>query len=189
MRVYVKLPPVKYTLWIEPDTNIDRNGTTPQMLSRLRSPDPVTQIGFLNKGDIAAFAAVKRDQFGNFVGFPSNAIWQVIGDTGIIRISTPVKPYLLTMEGLKYGDTFIRVSDDSGSIADTVKVRVLFFSSLERLSITKALAKAKVIREYYNLRGQKLRSFGNSRVDGIVLERIIGPGGKASMRKNLVPWR
>lgn len=292
--VFVTIKP-KYKLWIEPDTNIDPNGTAPQMLARLRNPDPVTLVSLNCKGVIDTVVAVKRDQYGNFVGFPSNVVWQVVGDTGIVRISTPVKPYLCNIEGMNYyGNTFIRVSDDSGSIADTVPARIPISGeitkiklvntvtgeaissininvgqeisikvmnwistdpdtthwfdvsglwtltpdvyaaqyplppasmnawsfkptmaggpsvltvttgsgvtqrtvsipvtvssdlSLERLSITKAFEKAKSIREYYNLRGQKLRGFGNSRVDGIVLERVIGPDGKVSVDKKFL---
>ncbi len=302
MRVYVKLPPVKYALWIEPDTNIDPNGTTPQILSRLRSPDPVSQVGFSKNGDIAAIAAVKRDQYGNFVGFPSNALWQVIGDSGVVRISTPAKPYLCMIEGLNYGKTLIRLSDDSGSFPDTVPVENYYDSCITKIKLVNAVTgrkidsvyintdqditikvmgvlstdptqnnwidvtgswslnpgdiavlnplppspagqwvfspikpcaslltvtvrsgpaplsitipvtvftcagpiplsdcanvkrpmeisraeKEKVIREYYNLRGQKLQGFANSRLGGIVLERVIGHGGTMSVNKRFL---
>jgi hypothetical protein len=45
------------------------------------------------------------------------------------------------------------------------------------------LEKAKTVSEFYNLRGQKLRGFGKAHVDGIVFERIIGPGGTMSVKK------
>jgi hypothetical protein len=38
-------------------------------------------------------------------------------------------------------------------------------------------------KEYYNLRGQKLPLYGIKRTGGIVLERMIGPDGKANIRK------
>jgi hypothetical protein len=43
----------------------------------------------------------------------------------------------------------------------------------------------KAIHEYYNLRGQKLPLYGLRHADGIVLERVIEPTGKARVQKRI----
>jgi hypothetical protein len=109
-----------YKVWVEPDTDINVH----EINARLYTPLPVDSLVLDGPGDQKTLAAVKRDQFGNFVGFPSNVIWRVVGDTGVIRITTTAKPYLCMLDGLQYGNTLIRLSDTSGSILDTVPVRV-----------------------------------------------------------------
>jgi hypothetical protein len=59
-------------------------------------------------------------------------------------------------------------------------------SDLARFSATKVLDRTKPVCEYYNLRGQKLRTFGNSRVDGIVFERVIENGGVVSVKRKFL---
>jgi hypothetical protein len=282
---------MQYSLWIEPDANLDPNVTTPAMLQRLQRPDPVSLVS-LTANDTSTVAAVKRDPYGNFVAIPSNAVWTVIGDTGIVRISTPYGPYLCMIESLNYGNTFIRLSDTIGSLADTVpvsvsggvKARLKVVNALTRENVTSvtlnvgqeitlqvigtsftfpdtniwvdvtgtwtitptvvasglplpttkssefyfkptipgsfiitvtvgsgvmldsisipvtvspadglrslpfanALEKRNLVFEYFNLRGQKIRDVGTARVNAVVLERIIGPGGKANMMRKVM---
>jgi hypothetical protein len=42
-------------------------------------------------------------------------------------------------------------------------------------------------KEFFNLRGQRLPHGGIKHANGVVLERIIGPTGKASVKINLAP--
>ena len=178
--VYLILPPMQYSLWIESDTNI---GWQKYGIARLNTPAPVPLVSIPTNGGVVIVAAVKRDKYGNFVGFPSNALWQVIGDTGIIHLSCPEKPYLCAIEGLEYGSTLIRLSDDSGSLADTVPVENGHGETSAKEKKSLVSGKSPATLEYYNLRGQKLRLFGNSRVEGIVLERTIGPGNKLIVKR------
>jgi fibro-slime domain-containing protein len=181
--IYVKPGPVNYNVWIEPDTNIDPNSTSVAMLNRLRHPAPVSLVSIPQSGGIVTVAAVKRDPDGNFVKFPSNAIWQVIGDTGIIRISTPDKPYLCLIEGLKYGNTLIRLSDTNGSVADTMAVQNRHIEVSVKGKSPFISRAAPSTLEYFNLRGRKLPGIGSARCDGVIFERIVDPLGKMSVRK------
>ena len=180
--VYVKPPPMIYHLYIEPDTNISLNGPNPG--TRLYIPDSVSLVS-ISQDDTGAqsVAAILRDKYGNFVRFSSNALWQVVGDTGIVEISTPDKPYVCAIAGLKPGTTYIRLSDDSGSVPDTVMVENQHAKTSVRQAAGQNRFTLKTIHEYFNLRGQKLPLYGIRHADGIVLERIIQPDGKANIRK------
>jgi fibro-slime domain-containing protein len=175
-------------LCIEPDTNINLNDRSAASLHRLQFPDTVSLVS-ISQDDTTAHcvAAVLRDTFGNFVRFSTNDIWQVIGDTGIVAISTPNKPYVCAIVGLKPGTTYIRLSDDSGSVPDTVMVDNRHLATSVRLMAGPKRPVLKAIHEYYNLRGQKLPLYGIRHADGIVLERVIEPTGKVSVKKTLVP--
>ena len=185
VRVLMMPPPMIYHLYIEPDTNINPND--PHIGTRLWVPDTVSLVS-ISQDDTGAHtvAAVLRDKFGNFVRFSRNALWQIIGDTGIVEISTPDKPYVCAIAGLKPGTTYIRLSDDSGSVPDTVLVDNRHFKTPVRPVVGKSRLALKAIHEYYNLRGQKLTHYGILHADGIVFERVIEPTGKVTLRKALV---
>lgn len=163
-------------LSIEPDTTVK--------LSHLNNPDTVSLVS-ISQGDTAAHCvvAVLRDTFWNFVQFSTNAVWQIVGDTGVIAISTPDKPYVCAIVGLKPGTTYIRLSDDSGSVPDTVMVDNRHFATSVRPVKAQNRLALKAIHEYYNLRGQKLPLYGIRHADGIVLERVIESGGRSTIRK------
>jgi fibro-slime domain-containing protein len=182
--VFVRPPPMTYHLYIEPDTNINPND--PPVGTRLYVPDTVSLVS-ISQGDTGAHcvAAVLRDKYGNFVRFSSNALWQVVGDIGIIAVSTPGKPYVCAITGLKPGTTYVRLSDDSGSVPDTVMVDNWHAVTSVRPVVRPSRLTVKAIHEYYNLRGQKLPLYGIRHADGIVVERIIEPTGKVKVRKNL----
>jgi fibro-slime domain-containing protein len=186
--VHVKLSPMTYHLYIEPDTNINPNDHSAASLARLTNPDKVLLVSISQDDTVAhSVAAILRDKFGNFVRFSSNALWQVIGDTGIVGISTPNKPYVCAITGLKPGTPYIRLSDDSGSVPDTVMVDNRHAKTSVRLVVRPNRLTLKTIHEYYNLRGQKLPLYGIRHVDGIVLERIVEPSGKVNMVKKIFP--
>jgi fibro-slime domain-containing protein len=172
--VRVEASPVTYHLYIEPDTNI----------KQMNRPDTVSLVS-ISQGDSSRHyvAAVLRDKFGNFVRFSLNAVWQVIGDTGIVGISTPDKPYLCAVTGLKPGTTYIRLSDDSGSVPDTVMVDNKNGTVSVRPLVVQNRLMLKATHEYYNLRGQKLQNYTIRHADGIVLERVIESGGRSVVRK------
>jgi fibro-slime domain-containing protein len=178
--VFVKPPPMTYHLYIEPDTNV--------MLSHPNNPDTVSLVS-ISQDDTAArtVAAVLRDKFGNFVRFSSNAVWQIVGDTGIIAISTPNKPCVCSIRGLKPGTTYLRLSDDSGSVSDTVRVDNSHFATAVRSVAGARMVTTRAICEYYNLRGQKLPSnlYGLTHVNGLVLERVVEPSGNVHITKRL----
>jgi fibro-slime domain-containing protein len=183
--VHVKPPPMTYHLYIEPDTNINPNN--PHVGTRLWVPDTVSMVSISqDDSGVHTVAAILRDKYGNFVRFGSNAIWQVIGDTGIVGISTPAKPYVCVITGLKPGTTYIRLSDDSGSVPDTVLVDNRHFTTPVRPVVGKNRLALKAIHEYYNIRGQKLTRYGILHADGIVFERVIGPTGKVTLKKALL---
>ena len=54
---------------------------------------------------------------------------------------------------------------------------------LEQIPVSRSMEKSKSVREFYNLRGQKLQGNGALRVDGIVLERFIDQSGKVNVRR------
>ena len=69
---------------------------------------------------------------------------------------------------------------------DTIKIYVKPSSAsirLDRNLISQPLDKSNALREVYTLSGRKLPGAGPSRVDGIVLERIVFPNGKVSMKR------
>jgi fibro-slime domain-containing protein len=184
--VHVKLPPMIYHLYIEPDTNI--NPKDPNVGTRLYIPDTVSLVS-ISQDDTGAHsvAAILRDKYGNFVRFSRNAVWQVVGDTGIVGISTPDKAYVCAIVGLKPGTTFIRLSDDSGSVPDTVAVDNRHYKTPVRALKGQSRPTLKAIHEYYNLRGQRLPLYGVKHADGIILERVIEPSGRVSMAKKVFP--
>lgn len=188
--VYVK-PGPDYRVWIEPDANINPNGTMPQMLARLRSSDRVSLVQLLPSQTQDTVYGVARDLYGNFTRLASNALWtEVPVIKSMVQVTNGTPPYvgLIDRTIADSGTTMVRVSvkDLSTGVdleSDTTLVILQSSSSLERLPIVKAFDKTKPICEFYNLRGQKLQAFGNSRIDGIVLERVIGPGSMSSVKR------
>jgi fibro-slime domain-containing protein len=184
--VFIRPPPMTYHLYIEPDTNINTNDQSAASYARLTHPDIVSLVSISQDDTVThSVAAILRDKYGNFVLFSSNAVWQVVGDTGIVAISTPNKPYVCEIVGLKPGITYIRLSDDSGSVPDTVMVDNRHLATSVRPVMRPNRLTLKAIHEYYNLRGQKLPLYGLRHADGIVLERVIEPTGKARVQKRI----
>ena len=287
--IYIKPPPMTCRLLIEPDTNINPADRSAASLARLLYPDKVPLISFDNSNSSVTVAAVVRDPYGNFIGFCKNAIWRVIGDTGVLKLSQPDKPYLCRIERTVWGHVGVTLSDDSSSIPDAVPVYVPACCEMWKIRLVNAengqqidsialnlgeeitlnlegkssvdttrwidvmgkwslspsipsdspvpageagtwkfsplaagdamltvtvwagirmvafplniqvhvvsnlkllvgrsrifVSRKKEMAEYYNLRGQKLPLRGIRHADGIVLERIIQPDGKANFRK------
>jgi fibro-slime domain-containing protein len=185
-------PGPDHKVWIEPDTVISPNDTSAASLARLRNPTPFDLIPITGDQTQAYAYAVVRDKYGNFTRLATNAVWNEVGlAQGIMIISSPYKPYvglIVRLEDFTDGTTEVRASE-TGLIADsaTVKVKTTTSSRLEFLSIAKAREKARSIREFYNLRGQKLSHYGIRHADGIVLEKVIEPSGRMSMVKMVFP--
>ena len=53
----------------------------------------------------------------------------------------------------------------------------------EQIPTSQSMDNLKVVREFYNISGRKLPRIGSSRIDGIVLERTVFPGGKVSVKR------
>ncbi len=69
---------------------------------------------------------------------------------------------------------------------DSIKIYVKPSSAsirFDRTVVSRAMKKSIDVREFYNLSGRKLQGIGSSRVDGIVLERTVTPGGKVSVKR------
>jgi fibro-slime domain-containing protein len=110
----------------------------------------------------------------------ASSLRNVQGDSNMFYANTPDQTFVIVVKYNGPPDgAFVQRADQC-----TVYVKPGPVSNrLEQLSVSKALEKTKIIREFYNLRGQRLRGLGNSHVDGIVFERIIGPNGAASVKR------
>ena len=184
LKFSILIPPKPNYLYIEADTNIDPKVTTSAMLNRLVTPAPIRLMTLLPK-DSQTIVAVMRDKFGNFIEFCTTAKWQVIGDSGVVTLSTTGKPYLCNVKAISDGATaLIRLSDVIGSYPDTLSV-LIQTSSSKAINNPQPMVimKKPVVRGYYNLRGQKLPLCGAKHADGIVFERMIGPAGTIHERK------
>ena len=53
----------------------------------------------------------------------------------------------------------------------------------EQIPTSQSMDNLKVVREFYNISGRKVPRIGSSRIDGIVLERTVFPGGKVSVKR------
>jgi hypothetical protein len=140
-------------------------------------------------------AHIVDDTAGTRPEFENLIHWSIIpGTAGRLSTTTGGKT-MLNGAGYQYCEvvaTFINPINPGQVMTDTagiyVKKDVSKVNRLEMLSVSKAGEKAKIIREYYNLRGQKLPLYGISHADGIVLERVIEPMGKVRVQKKfLVP--
>jgi fibro-slime domain-containing protein len=168
--IYVKPGPVRQ-LFIEPYT---------AAISPV--PNPVDSIVL---GDFPAekeIYAVLRDAYGGFAGFDTNVTWEELGDSGIVKLTTTAHPYICLVEKIRQGTTYV-LCKSGGSTVGTVKVMVRPGTKVVNPVTSSALQKPAKATEYFNLRGQKLPLYGIRHADGIVLERIIQPDGKANFRK------
>ena len=78
--------------------------------------------------------------------------------------------------------------DRNYRFVDSIKIYVisaLASNRIGRTSIPGAMEKSKAVREFYNLRGQKLQGISASHVDGIVLERTIDQDGKVLVKRSI----
>lgn len=191
LKLSILISPKPNYLYIETDTNIDPKVTTPAMVNRLRNPAPIGRIALQAK-DRLTIAAIVRDAYGNFIGFCKTAKWQVIGDSGIVSLSIQDKPYLCNVGAEGDGAVLIRLSDDSASHPDSLRVNVQsshgdkIVWGATRPMDSKPASK-ELVREHYNVRGQKLSLYGTRHALGIVLEQVIGPSGTPRENKLAVP--
>jgi hypothetical protein len=168
--VYVKPGPA-YRFFIEPYT---------AAISPV--PRPVDSIVLGDLPSEKEIYAVLRDKFGNFAGFDSSVTWEELGDSGIVKLTVTAHPWVCLVEKVRQGTTYV-VCKSGGVTAGTVKVMVRPGTHVVSLGEFPAIQKPKMTKEYFNLRGQKLPVYGIRHTDGIVLERIIQPNGKANIRK------
>jgi fibro-slime domain-containing protein len=191
--IYIR-PSPDYRVWIEPDANIDPNVTTPAMLNRLRNPAHVSLVTMTPSETQTTVFAVVRDQFGNFIRFANNAQWSEVPITdSLIQVTNGTPPYigLIDRPTAVSGTTRIRVSAKDlvtgiDCKPDTTMVMIQAAPLSEWSSIVKAIERVRPVYEYYNLRGQRLRELGAARVNSVVLERIMGPGGKANVTRKIL---
>jgi hypothetical protein len=155
-------------------------------------PNPVDSLVILATETQKEIAAVVRYKLGNFFRFDTSVTWES-GYSGIVQVRTPDKPYICRVERVanvekgNSGTTFVLCKKDGLTIATVrvvVRSAIIYAKCLERLPVFHTPGAAK--KEFYNLRGQKLPLYGIRHTDGIVLERIIEPSEKASIRK-IVP--
>jgi hypothetical protein len=151
-------------------------------------PDPVDSLVIHPTETHKEIAAVVRDRYGNFSRFDSSVTWES-GDSGIVQVGTPDKPYVCRIERVanvekgNSGTTFALCKKGGltiGTVRVVVCAAIIYVRCLEGLPI---YYKPRVVKEFYNLRGQKLPLYGIRHADGIVLERVIAPDGKANIRK------
>jgi fibro-slime domain-containing protein len=189
VRVYVQPPQPVYRLYIEPDTlNCSIGGD----VTRCMNPSPLDSLVFSGTAVPKTAVAVLRDKYGNFVEHAPKSEWKFLSGSDIARMSFPVRPYLAVIEALKPGTAMIEVTDTTNNFTkkDTLKIIVkddILSAMFERLSLRPIINNQKTVREFFNLRGQKLPLYGIRHADGIVLERVIEPTGKVIVRKKLVP--
>jgi hypothetical protein len=149
-------------------------------------PDPVDSVVLLATETHKEIAAVIRDRFGNFSRFDSSVTWES-GDSGIVQVRTPDKPYVCRIERVEKGNsatTFVLCKKGGltiGTAKVVVRSGIIYVRCLEGLPTFSTPRAVK--KEFYNLRGQKLPLYGIRHADGIVLERIIEPDGKTNFRK------
>jgi fibro-slime domain-containing protein len=187
---YVR-PLVPTKLYIESDTvNCSGSGTSFGCMA----PSPLDSIVFSGAVVQKTAVAIMRDSFGNFAGYSATGGWKFLSGGAVARVSFPSKPYIALIEAVKPGTAFMEVTDTTATLTkkDTLKIVVkddivpvrYKGRTLESLGKSK-----KPVSEFFNLRGQRLPSnmYGIARADGIVLERVIEPTGKVSMKKSFVP--
>ncbi|HUI93167.1 MAG TPA: hypothetical protein VLX68_13045 [Chitinivibrionales bacterium] len=138
VKIYIKPPGSTYRLWIEPDTNINPTNASAASLARLRNPMPVPLIYLADTNSTATVAGVVRDAYGNFVRFCRDAMWRTIGDTEVVRLSQPDKPYLCKIERTGWGNVKIVLYDGSLSVPDTVPVQIAGCCCMWRLRLVNA---------------------------------------------------
>jgi hypothetical protein len=156
------------------------------------NPSPLDSLVFSGTAVPKTAVAVLRDKYGNFVEHAPKSEWKFLSGSDIARMSFPVRPYLAVIEALKPGTAMIEVTDTTNNFTkkDTLKIIVkddILSAMFERLSLRPIINNQKTVREFFNLRGQKLPLYGIRHADGIVLERVIEPTGKVIVRKKLVP--
>jgi hypothetical protein len=152
------------------------------------------QVDALFAGDMFIFhAGVKDDTDGVRHEFDSEILWTLspkgttstlTGTTGSVDTFFARQAYTSYIIGVSWTNDSV-VPPKTLTVFDTVYVKPEP-SDLARFSATKVLDRTKPVCEYYTLRGQKLHGFGNSRVNGIVLERMIGPDGTSSAKTAVV---
>lgn len=151
-------------------------------------PNPVDSIVLGDFPPAQEIYAVLRDEFGNWAGFDTAVTWSELGDSGIVNLVVFDKPYVCRIEKVRPGTTYV-VCKSGGSVVGTVKVIVKPGTHVLGIGRLSAVRNQKVIREFFNLRGQRLPHYGIRHADGIVLERVIESSGKASVRKKITPWK
>jgi fibro-slime domain-containing protein len=125
--IYVK-PGPPYRVWIEPDTNINPNDFSPASLARLQNPDHVSLVTISDTTSQANVFGVVRDQFGNFVGFATTALWSEYGaHLGIANVSASTPQYVGLIQRITgvFGTTQAKVSEPSIVNFDTTTVSIL----------------------------------------------------------------
>jgi hypothetical protein len=135
-------------LYIEPYVANNRNGLDTAKYTTTMDPNPVPPILFAI-GTLFEYkvVAVLRDPFGNFMRFCTDAIWETLGDTGIISLSMPEKPYVCRIEPRRNGRNYIQLSDRYNSTKDTAVVDVNYVwepTYLKKLRIVNAETYARV---------------------------------------------
>jgi fibro-slime domain-containing protein len=153
----------------------------PYPVVSLYVPNPVDSVVFLNTETQKEIAAVVRDKFGNFARFDSIVTWES-GDSGIVKVTTPDKPYICRIEKVRSGTTYV-VCKRNGSPVGTVEVIVNPWTKAVSPVARSVLQKPARAIEYFNLRGQKLENSMNRRMSGIIFERLISSDGSVYIRK------
>jgi len=152
------------------------------------------RVETLFAGDMFIFhAEVRDDTEGVRHEFESNILWTLApagttstltGTTGSVDTFFARQAYTFYVIGASFTEDGV-ASPRTLWAFDTVYVKPEP-SDLARFSATKVLDRTKPVCEYYTLCGQKLQGFGKSRVNGIVLERMIGPEGTSSAKTAVV---
>jgi fibro-slime domain-containing protein len=181
--------PADYSLCIETDTV---QCSLPDPGAWCNKPSSLDSLVFSKVAEHQVAAAVIRDKYGNFVQNAQKAEWRIISGSDAVVMWFPDKPYLAFFDPHNPGTALVEASDTTGGVTkkDTLKIIVkddIVSARLERLSLRPVINSQRTVREFFNLRGQKLPLYGIKHADGIVLERIIEPGGKVDMRKKIVP--
>jgi fibro-slime domain-containing protein len=186
------------------DIRITTNLFTPpgylQLFSKPDAPGPANpRLGPLDTaiaGQNFTLYAHVFDSLYNWVSSNDNLVTWTVTDTlgnqlqattqGSFIIFTPQEEQTKIFITATFKDLIYTLKTLTTSVVVVIK-KDSTSSRLEFLSISKAREKAKITHEYYNLRGQKLSHYGIRHADGIVLERVIEPAGKVSVRKKLIP--
>jgi|WetSurMetagenome_2_1015567.scaffolds.fasta_scaffold11700_2 fibro-slime domain-containing protein len=186
VRFYVK-PQVTSSVCIEPDTL--RCSAAPPYCP-LNAPSPLDSLVFSGDSILKTAVALLRDKYGNFIDYSKNGRWNILSGGDVVEITFPTRPYIAQVKALKAGTAFVDVVDTTAATGkkDTLKIVVKsdFVSVRLRGRPIESLAKTKKnVSEFYNLRGQRLPLYGIKRTDGLVIERVVEPTGKVTVRKRL----
>jgi hypothetical protein len=127
--IYVK-PGPDFRVWIEPDSAINPLNITPQMQTRLQTPDSVASDTITSLQNQVSVFGVVRDAYGNFTRFANNSQWAEAPAAGIVTAANGAPPFVGVITRGKVGTTTVVVSGKnlvSGAnlLSSTVKVTVI----------------------------------------------------------------